>query len=192
MIGKDICQGISDEELVVKTLADQNFYYCLVERYEKSLKRYIKRITNLRDEEVEDVLQDIFLKAYLNLNDFNRKLKFSSWLYRLTHNEVIDNYRKRKARKLDNTVALDDWKELVDSFSHEEELDLKISTEQLREVLAKLDNRYREVLELKFLEEKDYNEISDILEKPLGTIASLINRAKKQFKKVVEEENIKF
>lgn len=186
-----MCQG-SDEELVVKTLLDQDFYYCLVSRYEKPLKRYINRMTNLREAEIEDVLQDVFLKAYLNLNDFDQSLKFSSWIYRLTHNEVIDNHRKRKVRQLDSVTSLDNWKELVDKFSHEENLDLKISSEQLQKVLSGLDNKYREILELKFLEEKSYNEISDILEKPLGTVATLINRAKKQFKKVAKDKNVKF
>ena len=83
MIQKNMCHG-SDEDLVVKTLTNQDFYYCLVIRYEKALKRYISRMTNLREAEIEDVLQDVFLKAYLNLNDFDQSLKFSSGIYRLT------------------------------------------------------------------------------------------------------------
>jgi RNA polymerase sigma-70 factor (ECF subfamily) len=66
-------------------------------------------------------------------------------------------------------------------------LERKYTGEEVRSVLNDMDERYREVLVLKFLEEKDYKEISDILEKPMGTVATLINRAKKQFK----EETIK-
>jgi len=57
-------------------------------------------------------------------------------------------------------------------------------------MLNKLDDKYKEVLVLKFLEEKDYKEISDILQKPLGTVATLINRAKKQFKSISEEKEL--
>lgn len=192
MIVKEQCDNLTDEELVAKTLADQEFYYCLVVRYEQPLKRYLARITNLGETEGEDVLQDIFLKAYLNLNDFDSTLKFSSWLYRIAHNESISNFRKRSARHLDENVPMEDWLEMPSNKSLDSEFDLKLTSEQLNKVLNDMDEKYREVLVLKFLEEKDYAEISDILQKPMGTIATLINRAKKQFKEVVIKKEIKF
>ncbi len=74
------------------------------------------------------------------------------------------------------------------------ELDIeKIANQELVEkVLKRMSLKYREVLILKFLEEKDYTEISDILEKPMGTIGTLINRAKKQFKKEMEKMEKEF
>jgi RNA polymerase sigma-70 factor, ECF subfamily len=192
MIVKEKCENSSDEELVVKTLTDQEFYYCLVIRYEEALKRYIKRITNIGETEVEDVLQNVFLKAYLNLNDFDADLKFSSWLYRIAHNEAISNHRKRSARHMDDVLAIDDGVDLPDMLSLERELDVKLTVSQIGQVLAQLDEKYREVLVLKFIEEKDYTEISDILQKPIGTVGTLISRAKKQFKAVANKNGIKF
>lgn len=192
MISNEQCANLSDEELVAKTLVDQEFYYCLVVRYEAPLKRYILRIANLSEMESEDVLQNVFLKAYLNLNDFDETLKFSSWLYRIAHNETISNYRKRSARHLDEIVSTDDRLELASHESLDTELDLKLSNEQLHKVLNAMAEKYREVLVLKFLEEKDYAEISDILQKPMGTVATLINRAKKQFKEIANKDGIKF
>ena len=186
------CKNFSDEELVVKTLTDQDFYCCLVERYEKSLKRYILRISNISQTESEDVLQNIFLKAYLNLNDFDKDLKFSSWLYRIAHNEVISNFRKRSARRLDELASLEDWQEISDLKSIESEFDFKITKDQLYRVLNLMEDRYREILVLKFLEERSYQEISDILERPMGTIATLINRAKKQFRDMANKNNVYF
>ena len=61
----------------------------------------------------------------------------------------------------------------------EKELERKFTSEEIRNILSKIDAKYKEVLVLRFLEEKDYKEISDILEKPMGTVATLINRAKK-------------
>jgi RNA polymerase sigma-70 factor (ECF subfamily) len=71
------------------------------------------------------------------------------------------------------------------------ELERKYTGEEVRSVLDDMDERYKEVLVLKFLEEKDYKEISDILEKPMGTVATLINRAKKQFKEETIKRDIK-
>lgn len=192
MIDKGTCANYTDEELAAKTLADQDFYYCVVERYEAPLNRYIKRISGLQTEEVEDLLQDIFLKAYLNLNSFDQTLKFSSWLYRIAHNETISNHRKRKARRLDDQAALEDWHELAANFSLEEQLDEQLTGEQVSQVLSLLDGKYREVLVLRFLEDRSYEEISDILRKPTGTVATLINRAKKAFKQAASDKQIAF
>lgn len=192
MLDKGLCSKYKDEELVAEILLDQDFYYCLVERYEKPLKRYINRITNLADEEIEDLLQDIFLKTYLNLNDFDKTLKFSSWIYRIAHNEVISNHRKRKSRHLDEHDSLEDWQELAANFSQEEQLDQQMTGEQVSQVLTLLDGKYREVLVLRFLEDRSYEEISDILRKPAGTVATLINRAKKVFKQVASDKQIAF
>jgi len=155
MIANEQCSNLTDEDLVIKTLADQEFYYCLVVRYEQALKRYVSRITNVGDEEVEDILQNVFLKAYLNLNDFDPSLKFSSWLYRIAHNEVVSNHRKRLSRHVGETLPLDDWLGLSSGHSLENELDLTLTREQLAKILSLLDKKYQEVLILKYIEEKD-------------------------------------
>jgi RNA polymerase sigma-70 factor (ECF subfamily) len=128
-------------------------------------------------------LQEVFIKVYRNLNDFDQSLKFSSWIYRIAHNEVISHYRKMKSRPKLITTDNDEWlKTIAGSDDLEKELERKFTSEEIRNILSKIDAKYREVLVLRFLEEKDYKEISDILEKPMGTVATLINRAKKQFK----------
>ena len=81
-------ENLSDLQLVKLSLKDhQNFRY-LVERYEPLLLRYMRRIANVSKEEAEDLLQEIFIKVYKNLNGFDQKLKFSSWIYRIAHNEI--------------------------------------------------------------------------------------------------------
>ena len=74
----------------------------------------------------------------------------------------------------------------------EKEADQKFNKENIRKILQLMPEKYREVLILRFLEEKDYREISDILKKPSGTVATLINRAKKSFYEIAKEENISF
>jgi len=133
-------------------------------------------------------LQDVFLSAYKNLNDFDQDLKFSSWIYRIAHNKVISHFRKVTARP--KTMTYEGDSQLLNILASEEDIaksmEKRHDAAEVRDVLDELDEKYREALVLKFLEEKDYKEISDILEKPMGTVATLINRAKKQFKEKVE------
>ena len=178
-----------DEELVALTLENPDIYQVLVERYEEKLMRYVMRISASSREDAEDILQDVFLSAYRNLNEFDQDLKFSSWIYRITHNKVISHYRKKNARPKTTTYEGDS--ELINILSSDEdiakELEKRQKSDEVREILDTLDERYREVLVLKFLEDKDYKEISDILQKPMGTVATLINRAKKQFREKLQE-----
>jgi len=88
----------TDEELVALALKDPQVYASIMERYEEKLLRYIMRISVNSKEDAEDVLQDVFLSAYKNLNDFDQDLKFSSWIYRIAHNKVISHFRKVSAR----------------------------------------------------------------------------------------------
>lgn len=184
-----ITEKTTDEELVGRTLANPEIYALLVERYEKKLLRYIMRILTGTKEDAEDILQDVFLSAYKNLNDFDQELKFSSWIYRIAHNKVISHFRKVTARP--KTMTYEGDSQLLNILASEEDiaksLEKSHDSAKVRDIIDDLDEKYREVLILKFLEEKDYKEISDILEKPMGTVATLINRAKKQFKEKVEK-----
>jgi len=184
----DDIESKTDEEVVALTLENPDAYAFIVERYEEKLLRYIMRISAGTREDAEDVLQDVFLSAYKNLNDFDQELKFSSWIYRIAHNKVISHFRKVTARPKTTTYEGDSQllNILASDEDMERDLEKKYTTGEVRDVLDTMDERYREVLVLKFLEEKDYKEISDILEKPMGTVATLINRAKKQFKEKTE------
>lgn len=183
----------SDAELVALSLSDQNNYAYIIKRYEAQLLRYILRLSNNSREEAEDVLQDVFIKVYQNLNSFDPKLKFSSWIYRITHNEVISAFRKNKNKSqamswdVDNKII----EQITADFDIKQEVDNDIMSQQVKEILKKMDYKYAQVLELKFLENKSYKEISDILQKPENTIATWINRAKKQFKAKLDQSDKK-
>ncbi|NCN07183.1 RNA polymerase sigma factor [Candidatus Falkowbacteria bacterium] len=182
----------TDEELVILSLENQNIFAYLINRYQKKIARYIKRISGLSDDDIEDVLQDVFIKTYRNLNAFDSNLKFSSWLYRIAHNQVISNFRKSKSRP--QSIILDSDNDFLENiaseFNLEKEIDIIENQEIIMEIIGSLDYKYKEVIELRFLEEKEYSEISDILKKPNGTVAALISRAKKQIRKELERKNI--
>jgi len=174
-------------------LQDKANFAFLIERYNSKLLRYIKRITNVSLEEAEDILQDSFINTYINLNDFDRDLKFSSWIYRITRNQVINNFRKNKIRPQGNYIDIENdfLENIAAELEIEKNIDLGILGKNVNEILSQVEEKYREVLVLKFLEDKDYKEISDILKKPMGTIATLINRGKKQFKQELIKLNIR-
>lgn len=180
----DSLQSKTDEELVFLSIANQEVYRYLILRYEKKLTRYLRRISNCTKEDTEDILQDIFIKAYQNLTAFDKKYKFSSWVYRIAHNEAISFYRKRRSRPQVISAEDSDLAMLIPSGTDMvNEVEVAISRKEILKVLNSLKQKYREVLVLKYFEEKDYLEISDILRKPTGTVATLLNRAKKDFKK---------
>lgn len=182
----------TDEELVKLSLRNQAVFGELIKRYQDKLLRYIYRLTNVSTEEAEDILQDTFIKIYYNLNGFDPRLSFSSWAYRITHNQVISAYRKKKVRPQGHAWSIDDdqVRELASKLDTKHDVDIDYLQQNIKSVLGQMDYKYREVLILKFLEEKDYKEISDILQKPMGTIATLISRAKKQFR--AESEKLGF
>lgn len=174
----------SDAELVSLALANRDDFLYIVDRYRPRLLAYIRRLTNIRPSDAEDLLQEIFIKVYLNLNDFDRKLKFSSWIYRIAHNQVISSYRKFKARPEGNEI---DWEEpaikrILAEFDVAGQADQSLLQEAVAVALGRLPDKYREVLVLRFLEEKSYQEISDIIKKPGGTVASWLNKAKEAFR----------
>ncbi len=183
----------SDEEIVKLSLVDQEYFLHIIKRYKMKLYRYVLRISNIDPEEAEDILQEVFMKVYQNLNDFDDSLKFSSWIYRITHNQVISNFRKISSRPQKAGFDIDD--DFIKNISSEldlvKDIDADILRNNILKVLEQMNVKYKEVLILKFLEEKSYNEISDIIKKPMGTVGSLMNRSKKEFKKEFVKLNIK-
>ncbi|NTU98657.1 RNA polymerase sigma factor [Candidatus Falkowbacteria bacterium] len=185
------CDNLSDEELVGRVLKEADYFKCIVDRYEPALRRYISRLSNCSPDAIDDILQNVFLKCYLNLNDFNVNLKFSSWLYRIAHNETINEWRKHKNR----FTSFDDqdvsgWRELAADIDLEQEVEQTLLAEKVKKSMSGLDPKYAEILLLRFWEGYDYQEISDIVKKPVGTVASLINRAKAQLKKEIKKSKI--
>ncbi len=186
------CLDKKDIELVQLSLENQDYFLCIVKKYEIPLMRYIRRITNINFEDAEDLLQEIFIKAYTNLNGFDPNLKFSSWIYRIAHNEVISSFRKLKVRpeKINSEINEDVLKKIKSDLNIEKEIDQKILGEKLNQIIDQLNVKYKEVIILKYLEDKTYEEISDIIKKPTNTVGTLINRAKKQLNHIIKNQNI--
>jgi len=182
------CDKKSDKQLVRLTLKNTDHFECLVRRYEEKLSRYIRRLTHLDTETIEDLLQEVFLKIYKNLNDYDPDFPFSSWAYRIAHNEAVSHFRKSdkkpKTVQIDNEEGVNFLDILPDDINLRDDYVKKELAQKVRVLIDELPEKYRAVLILKFLEEKSYEEISDILKIPPGTVATQLNRAKAQFKQL--------
>jgi RNA polymerase sigma-70 factor, ECF subfamily len=174
-------EKLSDEEIVKKIRAGgRELYAIIIERYQNRLLRYVMYLLN--DEyKAADAVQEALIKAFVNLNSFNASMKFSSWIYRITHNEAMNAVAKYK-REIPMPEDTD--------FESEENIEDAISREEIKEMthkcLAQMPVLYSEPLMLFFLEERSYEEISDILRIPIGTVGTRINRAKALMKKICQ------
>lgn len=175
-------ENLSDEEMVEKIRSfDQELYSTIIERYEYKLMRYATHLVH--DEDIAlDIVQNSFIKAFINLYGFDVKKKFSSWIYRIVHNEAMNSIKKyRKEVKMPDDFDFPSNEDITKEFEHKENV---IKVERC---LSKMPLLYSEPLSLYYLDEKTYEEISDILRIPMGTVATRISRAKVAMKHICQK-----
>lgn len=181
----------TDAELIELAKIDPESFGLLMQRYQMPLFHYIRRITQLPKEDIEDLLQEVFIKIYQKLNEYNEILKFSSWAYRITHNHIIDYFRKTNARPKTNSLEDSELTKLLKSRTNiEKDLNTKDCLEKIKECLEDIPLKYKEILILRFIEEKSYEEIMDILKKPKGTVATMIARGREAVSLKMKERGI--
>jgi RNA polymerase sigma-70 factor (ECF subfamily) len=168
----------TDANMVVRALRDTRAYAEIVRRFEWALKRYVRRLLGSHAQHADDILQDIFVKAYVNLNGYDRSRPLAPWLYRIAHNEAVSFLRKYGARPL--MISGEDGQLLLERLRSEAAPQaapsLDCAGDRLDQALVALQPHYRDVLVLRYLEERSYDEIADILEMPPGTVATRIRR----------------
>ncbi len=174
----------SDEEIVLRVRQGEiAAFQLIVSRYERKLSLYLAHLIGSRDD-AEDVLQDVFVKAYQHLEAFDVERKFSPWMYRIAHNEGANWIRRRSRRPV--VVS---WDDIVETGGEQRSLDSPETVEEkwirrelrndVREALGLLSEEHREILTLRYYLDRSYREISEIVGIPMSTVASRVNRAKK-------------
>jgi RNA polymerase sigma-70 factor (ECF subfamily) len=185
---------LEDTQLVERALAgSQEAYREIVERYQRPIYSLVVRM--VRDPSTaEDLAQDVFCKAFRALSSFDRTRKFSSWLFKIAHNSAIDQLRKKRVA----TVSLesedpetdDPLRRVADpnaedpeEYSRRQELGVAIEAS-----LGGLREEYREILVLRFEQEKSYEEISEITGLALGTVKTHLHRARRALAKDLKRQ----
>ena len=177
----------TDEAYAVRAQqGDQKSFGILVDRYQEKLLRYGRRFLSAR-EDIEDIVQDVFVSAYQNLKGFDAAQRFSPWIYRIAHNAFVDTLRK----KTRSPFIFMDFDTLVSygvpDESVERERDQKEIKSMIDRGLEQLPPKYREVMIFYYLEELSYKEIADILRVPMGTVSIRIKRAKEELRSVLRQ-----
>lgn len=178
---------IPDEKLVeLVRLKNKELYSEIVKRYQDKLLRYVGYLLK-NDNDTQDVVQNSFIKTYKNLFKFDVKRKFSSWIYRIVHNEAM-NYVKWKKKEISLEVSNDFSVFLIGDEDIELDFEKKEIKSKVQKCLTVLPVKYKVPLVLFFLEEKSYDEISDILRMPIGTVGTRINRGKLLLRKICNKK----
>ena len=177
----------TDEEIAKSVQSgDVEAFGILVERYEQKMKRYARRFL-LGSHDAEDIAQDVFLKCYTNIQSFDVKRRFSPWIYRIAHNELVNRIKKKGREPLPFFDADTIFPHPVAKEKSERGVEMSEARELVEKTLDKLTPYYREVLVLYYIEELSYEEISDIIQIPISTVGVRLKRAKESMKKVLEK-----
>jgi RNA polymerase sigma-70 factor (ECF subfamily) len=162
--------------------------------WEALVRRYQARVYGLamsymrNAEEARDAAQEIFVRVYNKLDTFREQETFLPWLLRLGRNVCIDQLRRAKARPADAGAALDDVPDFADSRGTPEEAAETQSRQRLvYRALDKLSEPYREMILLKEIQGLKLEEISSMLDIPVGTVKSRSNRARIELARAVLE-----
>ena len=175
---------LTDEAIAVQVQeGNTSAFGLLVERFEAKMIRYGRRFL-FGHEDCEDLVQEIFLKAYVNMQGFDAKRRFSPWLYRIAHNEFL-NAIKKKGRE---PVPFFDPDALFPHPISKETADGNLQKEEMKTALDRclheLDPKYREPLVLYYFEDLDYQTIGQVLRLPVSTVGVRIKRGKAALQKI--------
>lgn len=159
----------------------------LMNRYEAKLLRYAVYLIH-DDALAQDIVQDTFIKTYRNLRGYNQKYKFSSWIYRIAHNEAMSAVRKM--RHIAQDVDLENVEDEGKESTIIREIDHAILRGKMQSCLDSIEAKYREVLMLQYYENMQYDEIADILHVPSSTVGVWSSRGKARLRKLCEEKGV--
>ena len=180
---------LKERELIRKAKqGDMLAFEELILKHEKIVYNLALRMMN-HSEDAQDISQEVFLKAYRSLQNFDERSAFSTWLYRITHNTCIDEMRKRKGKQ---SYSLEEELESADGSMQrqvadagdtpEESLMRKEQKSEILQALDTLSEEHKAAIILRDVKGMAYEEIAEILELSLGTVKSRISRARNQLK----------
>ena len=164
----------------------------LMERYTGKLLRYGKRFFASDEDAIADVVQEVFISAYENIRSFDSARRFSPWVYRIAHNAFVDAVRKKAKGPLSyDALELD---RLLPHQIYEDPDEKEKEAAEMRVLVEKhlqeLTPAYREIIDLYYFENFSYQEISEVLHIPSGTVGIRLSRAKAKLKDLLKKDSV--
>ncbi|HLE31943.1 MAG TPA: sigma-70 family RNA polymerase sigma factor [Bacteroidota bacterium] len=180
--------------LIQEALAgDQNSFSRLRQKYHDAIFNLIYRMIREKDE-VKDLTQEAFIKAFGSLPSFNNEYAFSTWLYKIATNNCIDYIRRKKLQTFSIDKPIESKEsdfsfELPDStYEPDKEMISSQRKKLLEDAINSLPPKYRQVIVMRHQEELEYQEIAQILKLPLGTVKAHIFRAREMLYKYLRDK----
>ncbi len=171
-----------ERELVRTALAgDEKAFRKMLEIHYTLIYSVVRGVAGQRGE-TDDIVQDVFIKIFRALGDFRGDSRLSTWIYRIARNEALNAIDKRRPQ----VIPIDDCEELPASGENPEMAHRRrIGRERLERFMERLDEKQRLAIELRYIGEKSYEEIAEIMDIPLGTVKTYIYRAKLSLKRMM-------
>lgn len=183
-----------DRLLIHRVLdGDDQAFEDLMQRYRQSVYNLVYRMIE-SPQEAEDIVQETFIKAYNALFSFNEEYAFSTWLFKIATNHCIDTLRKKKLRtySLDTPIQTKDGavsRDYADeSYSPEKSTITSEHTSIILDAVDDLPEKYRTVINMRHRDDKSYEEISEFLNIPIGTVKARIFRAREILKRILKDK----
>ncbi|MGG4490272.1 RNA polymerase sigma factor SigW [Metabacillus idriensis] len=167
---------------------DQNAFAEIVDIYKDKIYQLCYRMLG-NSHEAEDIAQEAFIRAYVNIHSYDMDKKFSTWLYRIATNLTIDRIRKKKPdyyldAEVTGTEGLTMYSQVAaDVALPEDQVETMELQQMIQKEILKLPDKYRSVIVLKYIDELSLIEISEILDMPIGTVKTRIHRGREALRK---------
>jgi RNA polymerase sigma-70 factor (ECF subfamily) len=179
-----------DEEKLLEELrsplTSRRAFSRIVSEYSERLYWQIRKMVFSHDD-ANDILQDVFVKAWTNLDNFRGDAKLTTWLYRIAINESITFLNKKRAQ---NNVSIDDGDTfLLNTLESDEYFDGDSAQTQLQKAILTLPDKQRLVFQMKYFEEMKYEDMSEILGTSVGALKASYHHAVKKIEKILGDSN---
>jgi len=184
-----------DDKIIVQNIlnGDEKAFEMIIQRYQRPLLNYIGRMVG--DHELAlDLTQEVFIKTYSSLHLFQAQYKFSTWMFKIASNLVIDFWRKKKidSFSLDQHPGFESDKPPIQIPGFDQPVGKKYELQEIREkiesTLNKIPPALRELFIWRHINEFSYEEIAEIKEMPIGTIKNRVYQAKELLRKLLKEK----
>jgi RNA polymerase sigma-70 factor (ECF subfamily) len=170
-----------DEKTIIEAVRDGDHeqYRHIVERYNRGLIQHLTNMTH-HQHMAEDIAQDAFIRAFEKIHSYNDSYAFSTWLYK-----IADNIAFRELKKVTFTTDIDDIQESLpsDRPSIVDQTNRVLESEKIRTAISTMHINYQRVITMYYWDNFSYDDIADIMDRPVGTVRTWLRRAKEELRK---------